>query len=124
INGYVYFTHINAPEIQEFFNINEWQAKLEEKDVSISKLKKHIKNLKGKNVAEKDPTPNNAKVIALGMFKLDLEPLSPKVLKNIDAHIDYIKHSREHADTLREIVRHARSLRPLDSDLDSACKYV
>ncbi|GJR94736.1 hypothetical protein Tco_0266910 [Tanacetum coccineum] len=112
----------NAPEIQEFFNINEWQAKLEEKDVSISKLKKHIKNLKGKNVAKKDPTPNNAKVIAPGMFKLDLEPLSPKVLKNRDAHIDYIKHSQEHADILREIIEHARALRPLDGDLDSALK--
>ncbi|GKB22373.1 retrovirus-related pol polyprotein from transposon TNT 1-94, partial [Tanacetum coccineum] len=98
----------------------ENHTKLEAKDVSIAKLKKHIENLKGKNVAKKDPTPNNAKVIAPGMFKLDLEPLSPKVLKNMDAHIDYIKHSREHADTLREIVKHARSLRPLDSDLDSA----
>ncbi|GKD41546.1 hypothetical protein Tco_1261753 [Tanacetum coccineum] len=106
------------------FHINEWQAKLEEKDVSIAKLKKHIENLKGKNVVKKDATSNNAKVIAPGMFKLDLEPLSPKVLKNREAHIDYIKHSQEHADILREIVKHARALRPLDSDLDSACKYI
>ncbi|GJX46892.1 sodium/hydrogen exchanger 6 [Tanacetum coccineum] len=53
----------------------------------------------GQNVVEKDATSNNAKVIAPGIFKLDLEPLSPK-----------------------EIVKHARALRPLDSDLDSACK--
>ncbi|GJZ84669.1 hypothetical protein Tco_0650008 [Tanacetum coccineum] len=69
----------------------------------------------------KDATPNNVKVIAPGMFKLDLDPLSPKVLKNIDAHIDYIKHSQEHVNILWEIVEHARALRPLDSDLDSAC---
>ncbi|GKC51669.1 hypothetical protein Tco_1074414 [Tanacetum coccineum] len=68
-------------------------------------------------------TPKNAKIIAPGMFKLDLEPLTPKVLNNRDAHIDYIKHSREHADTLREIVEHTRALRHLDSDLDSACKW-
>ncbi|GJW69683.1 retrovirus-related pol polyprotein from transposon TNT 1-94 [Tanacetum coccineum] len=54
-----------------------------------------------KNVVEKDATPNNAKVIAPGMFKLDLKPLSPK-----------------------ELVKHARALKPLDSDLDSACKYA
>ncbi|GJZ15861.1 retrovirus-related pol polyprotein from transposon TNT 1-94, partial [Tanacetum coccineum] len=108
----------------EFFHINEWQAKLDTKDVSIAKLKKHIENLQGKNIVEKDATPNNAKVIAPGMFKLDLELLSPKLLNNRDAHIDYIKHSREHADTLQEIVEHARALKPLDSDLDSACKYV
>ncbi|GKE99563.1 hypothetical protein Tco_0022914, partial [Tanacetum coccineum] len=88
----------DAPEIPEIFKINEWQAKLNAKDVSIAKLKKHIENLKGKNVVEKDLPLNNNK--------------------------DYIKHSREHADTLREIVKHARALRPLDSDLDSACKYV
>ncbi|GKD52128.1 hypothetical protein Tco_1281104 [Tanacetum coccineum] len=65
-------------------------------------------NLESKNVVKKDATSNNAKVIAPGMFKLDLEPLSPKVLKNRDAHIDYIKHSQEHANILREIVEHAR----------------
>ncbi|GKA32634.1 putative ribonuclease H-like domain-containing protein [Tanacetum coccineum] len=111
----------NAPEIQEFFHINEWQAKLDAKDVSIAKLKKHIDNLKGKNVVEKDATLNNAKVISPGMFKLDLEPLSPTVLKNRDAHIDYIKHTQENANILWELFKHARALRPLDSDLVSAC---
>nr|GEW96495.1 integrase, catalytic region, zinc finger, CCHC-type, peptidase aspartic, catalytic [Tanacetum cinerariifolium] len=84
----------NAPTILEFFHINEWQAKLDAKDVSIANLRKHIESLKGKNVVEKDVKPNNANVIAPGMFKLDLEPLSPK------------------------------ALRPLDNDLDSACKYA
>ncbi|GKD91183.1 retrovirus-related pol polyprotein from transposon TNT 1-94 [Tanacetum coccineum] len=37
----------------------------------------------------------NATTIALGMYKLDLEPLAPKLLKNKDAHIDYIKHFRD-----------------------------
>ncbi|GJW66339.1 zinc knuckle CX2CX4HX4C containing protein [Tanacetum coccineum] len=32
--------------------------------------------------------------IAPGMFKLNLEPLALKVLKNKDAHLEYIKHSR------------------------------
>ncbi|GJY50286.1 hypothetical protein Tco_0441133 [Tanacetum coccineum] len=49
-----------APEIQEFFNINEWQVKLNAKDVSIANLRKHIKSLKGKNVIEKDATPYKA----------------------------------------------------------------
>ncbi|GKC55052.1 hypothetical protein Tco_1077797 [Tanacetum coccineum] len=48
----------------------------------------------------------------------------PRVLNNRDAHIDYIKHSQEHADTLHEKVKNARALRPLDSNLDSACKIV
>ncbi|GJS92671.1 hypothetical protein Tco_0799639 [Tanacetum coccineum] len=118
------FNNQNAHAVHEFFKINEWQAKLDAKDVSIANLRKHIESLKGKNVVKKDATPNNAKVIAPGIFKLNLEPLAPRVLNNRDAHIDYIKHSWEHADTLREIVKHSRALRPLDSDLDSACKIV
>ncbi|GJY73273.1 retrovirus-related pol polyprotein from transposon TNT 1-94 [Tanacetum coccineum] len=68
----------NAPDLPEFFKINEWQAKIDAKDVSIANLRKHIESLKRKNVVEKDATPNKAKVIAPGIFKLDLEPLSPK----------------------------------------------
>ncbi|GKD69291.1 hypothetical protein Tco_1323381 [Tanacetum coccineum] len=99
------------------------ETKLNIKDVSIANLRKHIKKIKGKNVDEKDVLSNNAKVIAPGMFKLDLEPLSPKVLKNIDAYIDFIKHTQDHADMLQELVEHARALRTWYNDLDFACKY-
>ncbi|GJZ75688.1 hypothetical protein Tco_0640153 [Tanacetum coccineum] len=50
--------------------------------------------------------------------------LSPLVKHNRDAHVDYLKHTQENADILREIIEHAIKLRPLDSDLDSACKFV
>ncbi|GJZ43178.1 retrovirus-related pol polyprotein from transposon TNT 1-94 [Tanacetum coccineum] len=53
----------DAPEIQEFFNINEWQAKLNAKDVSIANLRKHIESLKGKNVVEKDLPPNKSQEV-------------------------------------------------------------
>ncbi|GJR62628.1 retrovirus-related pol polyprotein from transposon TNT 1-94 [Tanacetum coccineum] len=82
------------------------------------------KSLKGKNVVENDVPLNNANVITPEMFRLDFEPLSPKLLKNRDAHTDYIKHNQEHADTLQEIVEHARALKSLDNILDSACKYA
>ncbi|GKD33920.1 hypothetical protein Tco_1249429, partial [Tanacetum coccineum] len=95
-------------------------AKLDAKDVSIANLKTHIESLKGKNVVERDVTPNKAKVIAPGMFKLDLEPLSLKVLKNRDAHMDYIKHTQKNVNILQELVKHAKALKPLNSDLDSA----
>ncbi|GJU85832.1 hypothetical protein Tco_1293378 [Tanacetum coccineum] len=75
-------------------------------------------------MVEKDVRLNNPNVITPKIFKLDLAPLAPKLLNNRDANIDYIKHSREHADILCEIVEHAKALRPLDSDLDSAYKIV
>ncbi|GJU09878.1 retrovirus-related pol polyprotein from transposon TNT 1-94 [Tanacetum coccineum] len=40
------------------------ETKLDAKDVSIANLRKHIESLKGKNVVEKDVTPNHANVIA------------------------------------------------------------
>ncbi|GJR65135.1 hypothetical protein Tco_0011200 [Tanacetum coccineum] len=53
-----------------------------------------------------------------------LPPLSPCIKNNMAAHVNYLKHTQENADVLREIVEHARGLRPLDSDLASSCKFV
>ncbi|GJR39147.1 retrovirus-related pol polyprotein from transposon TNT 1-94 [Tanacetum coccineum] len=58
------------------------------------------------------------------MYKLDLDPLSPKLLKNREAHVDYLKSTQKNVDILCEIIEQARALRPLDSDLDSTCQYV
>ncbi|GJR69640.1 hypothetical protein Tco_0015705 [Tanacetum coccineum] len=89
-----------------------------EKVFANEALKNELRKLKGKNVIDTAVSKRNATTIAPGMCKLDLEPLAPKVLKNKDAHIDYIKNSKEHADTLQEIVENARALSPLDSNLD------
>ncbi|GJX63839.1 hypothetical protein Tco_0296739 [Tanacetum coccineum] len=67
---------------------------------------------------------NNSCVIALEMYKLDFEPLSPKLRKNREAHVDYLKKAKEHADTLHDIIVEARSRQPLDSALDYACKFT
>ncbi|GJR02233.1 hypothetical protein Tco_0525217 [Tanacetum coccineum] len=88
-------------------------------------IQNELRKLKGKTVIDNVVSKPHATTIALGMFKLNLEPLSPKVLRKAkDAHATYIKHSREHADILGEIVENARELSPLDSNLDSACKYI
>ncbi|GKC26946.1 retrovirus-related pol polyprotein from transposon TNT 1-94 [Tanacetum coccineum] len=55
------------------------------------------------------------------MFKLDLPPLSPKHRKNREARVYYLKQTKEHADTLYEIVEQAKALKPLDNALDYAC---
>ncbi|GJW31233.1 retrovirus-related pol polyprotein from transposon TNT 1-94 [Tanacetum coccineum] len=41
------------------------------------------------------------------MFKLDLDPLALRLLKNRDAHIDYLMYTQEQADILRGIVEQA-----------------
>ncbi|GJT13721.1 retrovirus-related pol polyprotein from transposon TNT 1-94 [Tanacetum coccineum] len=66
-------------------------------------------------------TPS-ATTIAPGMFKLDLEPLPPRLLQNRDTHIDYLRNTQEQANILREIVKQAKEKQPLDSELDLAFK--
>ncbi|GKB22396.1 retrovirus-related pol polyprotein from transposon TNT 1-94 [Tanacetum coccineum] len=67
----------------------------------IKLIKNELRKLKGKNVIDTAVLKPYATTIALGMFKLNLEPLAPK-----------------------EIVESARVLSLLDSNLDLACKYV
>ncbi|GJS43570.1 hypothetical protein Tco_0568613 [Tanacetum coccineum] len=56
------------------------------------------------------------------MFKLDLEPLAPRLLQNREAHIDYLKYTQEQADILWEIVEQAKEKQPLDKELLSHLK--
>ncbi|GJZ41716.1 hypothetical protein Tco_0588602 [Tanacetum coccineum] len=59
------------------------------------------------------------------VLKAELAKKHDKIEKNDkDEHVDYLKHTQENVDILHEIVKHARELRPIDSDLASACTFV
>ncbi|GJU95701.1 retrovirus-related pol polyprotein from transposon TNT 1-94 [Tanacetum coccineum] len=58
------------------------------------------------------------------MLKIDVEYLNPRLLNNRSAHSDYLKHTQEEAAILREIVEQGKSQNPLNTSLDSACKYT
>ncbi|GJY95937.1 hypothetical protein Tco_0512298 [Tanacetum coccineum] len=150
----------NAVKIQEYFEINDLKARLQDKDTTIFKLKDTIKFLR-KNTKEENMNHDkcelepineelensvakllsenerlwkeivknvvhlpSATTISLGMFKLDLVPLPPRLLQNREAHIDYLRHTQEQANTLREIVKQAKAKQPLDRELDFACKHA
>ncbi|GJX35682.1 integrase, catalytic region, zinc finger, CCHC-type containing protein [Tanacetum coccineum] len=51
-------------------------------------------------------------------------PSAPRLLKNRDAHIDYLKYTQEQADILRGIVKQAKAKQTLDNALDFACKHA
>nr|GEY96130.1 hypothetical protein [Tanacetum cinerariifolium] len=65
-----------------------------------------------------------SKVLALGTYVIDVEPIPPRFKKNREVHLDYLKHLKESVATLREIVEEARVEKPLDSSLASACLYT
>ncbi|GJY99276.1 hypothetical protein Tco_0516706 [Tanacetum coccineum] len=102
----------------------EKQYSAERERHAINNLKKHIANHKGKATADYSETINCLRVIALGIYKLDFEQLSPKLRKNREAHVDYLKKDTKHDDILHNIVEQARVKQRLDSDLYYACKFT
>ncbi|GJX90680.1 retrovirus-related pol polyprotein from transposon TNT 1-94 [Tanacetum coccineum] len=77
-----------------------------------------------KNVLDNATTITNATTISPGMFNLDLDPLAPRLLKNRNAHINYLKYTQEQVDILQRIVKQAKAKKPLDNTLDFAFKKV
>ncbi|GJY26613.1 retrovirus-related pol polyprotein from transposon TNT 1-94 [Tanacetum coccineum] len=64
------------------------------------------------------------KVLAPGMYVIDVEPLNPCLKNNRTAHINYINHLKESVETVKEIVEEARVVKPLDNALNYACQYT
>ncbi|GJY53816.1 hypothetical protein Tco_0445480 [Tanacetum coccineum] len=111
---------INAKSVEN----SDLNAQLQEKVFAITALKEELRKLKGKSVIACRDSMNKTKVIAPVVHKVDLEPLSPKLKNNREAHVDYIRITKENTDTLRDIVEQARTSNPLDNALAYACMYT
>ncbi|GJX88671.1 hypothetical protein Tco_0340685 [Tanacetum coccineum] len=111
---------INAKSVEN----SDLNAQLQEKVFAITTLKEELRKLKGKSVIACRESVNKPKVIAPVVHKVDLEPLSPKLKNNREAHVDYIRITKENADTLRDVVEQARTSNPLDNALAYACMYT
>ncbi|GJU81902.1 hypothetical protein Tco_1284267 [Tanacetum coccineum] len=55
------------------------KGQIQEKVFVTTTLQNELRRLKGKNVLDNATTITNATTISLGMFKLDLDPLAPRV---------------------------------------------
>ncbi|GKF01735.1 hypothetical protein Tco_0028658, partial [Tanacetum coccineum] len=113
------------PIFEEMENKNkDLRAQIQDKVFVITSLKNNLRKIKGKETIENVVHIPSATTIAPGMFKLDLEPLAPKLLQNKDAHIEYLRNTQEQANILRGLVEQAKAKQPLDGNLDLACKYT
>ncbi|GKE05445.1 hypothetical protein Tco_1397463, partial [Tanacetum coccineum] len=106
-----------------FLENSDLNAQLQEKVFAITSLKNEIRKLKGKNVVNTVVSKPNA-TITLGIFKLDIEPISPRLKNNKDAHEVYIEKIIEYANTLCGFVEHARTQYPSEPLLESACMFT
>ncbi|GJV79093.1 integrase, catalytic region, zinc finger, CCHC-type containing protein [Tanacetum coccineum] len=100
------------------------KAQIQDKVFVITSLKNDLRKVKGKEIVDIATQIPSANTIVPGMFKLDLEPLAPRLLQNRETHIDYLKYTQEQSDILRGIVEQAKAKQPLDNALDFACKHA
>ncbi|GJU53480.1 hypothetical protein Tco_1227194 [Tanacetum coccineum] len=84
-------------------------------------LKDDLRKLKGKAQVDNVVTKHT---IDPAMLKIDVKYLNPGLLNNRLVHSDYLKHTQEEAAILREIVEEGKSQNPLNTFLESACKYT
>ncbi|GJW04172.1 retrovirus-related pol polyprotein from transposon TNT 1-94 [Tanacetum coccineum] len=101
--------------------ISDLNASLQEKVLVITALKNDLRKLKGKALVDNDVTkhPSDPE-----MLKIDVEPITPKLLNKQAAHSAYIMHTQEEATILRDLLEHVKSKYPLDQSLESACRYA
>nr|GEU85144.1 hypothetical protein [Tanacetum cinerariifolium] len=78
-------------------------------------------NAKLKCVTIDSVTP---KVLAPGMYAIDVEPFPPRYRNNRKVHLEYLKHLKKSVATIHEIVEEARVERPLDNSLAYAYLYT
>ncbi|GKD05223.1 hypothetical protein Tco_1180197, partial [Tanacetum coccineum] len=58
------------------------------------------------------------------MLKIDVEPITPKLLNKRTAHSAYIKHTQEEAAVLMDLVDQVKANYPLDHSLEFAYRYT
>ncbi|GKF72659.1 hypothetical protein Tco_0208773, partial [Tanacetum coccineum] len=81
--------------------ISDLNASLREKNLVITALKDDLKKLKGKALVDNAVTKHT---IDPEMLKIDVEPITPKLLNKRTAHSTYIKHTQEEATIIRDLV--------------------
>ncbi|GJS69472.1 retrovirus-related pol polyprotein from transposon TNT 1-94 [Tanacetum coccineum] len=111
---------------REPYNAIDVTALIEQNDCDRVELEK-IESLKAQ-LRSKEPcfTSDHVKrkVLAPGMYAIDVKPIPHPLKNNRSAHLNYISHLKESVETVREIVEEARVVKPLDNALNYACQYT
>nr|GEY45662.1 retrovirus-related Pol polyprotein from transposon TNT 1-94 [Tanacetum cinerariifolium] len=84
----------------------------------ITSLKNDLRKIKGEEIVDIAAQKPSANTIILGMFKLDLEPLAPRLFQNREIHLEYHKNTQEQANILHGIVKQVKAKKPLDNALN------
>ncbi|GJX24143.1 retrovirus-related pol polyprotein from transposon TNT 1-94 [Tanacetum coccineum] len=108
----------------ETYNAKDVTALIEQNEcirVELEKVKQHYKEFKESCFTSDSVKP---KVLAPGMYAIDVKPIPHPLKNNRSAHLNYISHLKESVETVREIVEEARVVKPLDNALNYTCQYT
>nr|GEW97939.1 retrovirus-related Pol polyprotein from transposon TNT 1-94 [Tanacetum cinerariifolium] len=97
---------------QKSVKISDLNANLLEKGLIIAALKDELKKVKGKALVNNAVTPH---IIAPEMLKINVEPISPRLLNNRTVHSDYLRLTQEQVVIIREVVEQGKSQNPLNN---------
>ncbi|GKF32456.1 hypothetical protein Tco_0102254, partial [Tanacetum coccineum] len=92
-----------------------------------SSLLTQIKDLKDQlegNLKVSTRSSVKTKVLAPGMYAIDVKPILHPFKNNRSAHLTYINHLKESVEIVTEIIEEARVVKPLDNALNYACQYT
>nr|GEX69597.1 retrovirus-related Pol polyprotein from transposon TNT 1-94 [Tanacetum cinerariifolium] len=85
---------------KQYTTLEKYCISLEEKVLVITAFKDTLRKLKGKAVIDEAVILHP---IDPELLKINVAPLAPKLRNNRIAHYDYLKHTQEETETLREI---------------------
>nr|GEV70341.1 retrovirus-related Pol polyprotein from transposon TNT 1-94 [Tanacetum cinerariifolium] len=91
---------------------DDLKAQIQDKVFVITSLKNDLRKLKGKSTFDNAAQIPSATTVVPGMFKLDLEPLAPKLMHNRESHIFYLKHTQDQDDILKELLVYVQDTCP------------
>ncbi|GJX46813.1 hypothetical protein Tco_0272003 [Tanacetum coccineum] len=123
----------DVPEFDAFFELGKRDDQIQGHKNTLRKLKAQISQLKankGDETQLKGKLPcvtsnvTTPKVSIFEKYTIDVEPIPPRQRNNREVHLSYLNRLRDTLDTLREIVKEARSKCPSDNSLDYACVYT
>ncbi|GJU43892.1 hypothetical protein Tco_1201158 [Tanacetum coccineum] len=119
--------HSEADRILDFKALDSQNIELKEHVTALQeqneRFRAEIEKVKGKMQCV-TMHAGKPKVLAPGMYAIDVEPIPPRNRNNREVHLDYLKHLKESVETLREIVEEARIEKPLDNALENAYFYT
>nr|GEV47889.1 hypothetical protein [Tanacetum cinerariifolium] len=126
-------THSNTDSQNDLFRAENDKIKQHYKElydsIKITRAKhiKQVTKLTTKNVTLKTSVSKDKvkpQVLTRAKHAIDVKPIVPRLMNNMDVHLDYLRHLKESVETIRDIVEESKVVRPLDRSIVFACHYT